>query len=534
MPLLSPVQPNPVRQQRHLTVHTALTVPPVRVMQSTREYLVCPCIMVVEGVLNGGLVSGVAIAACHWDGVPIVLGHPLDADGSPVSANDPAILATQGLGHVYRTHCRAFQQGTHTLTRAHAELWLDIAQVEGLGNEGTQVLQQLESQTPLEVSTAFFCETERTVGTFYGVPYTEVHHNLHADHLALLPQGIGACSWQDGCGAPRLNNQAACEAGCACTTCTERSAMELPSPTTWQTFLSAMQKLFAQSSPPEGPKPEPEREPPSAPELSVNRTEHDIRQALYSALALEMGTDYTTMFIESIDTSNQSFTYSQGERLLMRSWEMVGDVLTLVEDAQDVQRDTRYIPVTQQQQEVPTMTTSPVAIKARVNALIANERTRWTEPDRHMLEAQDEAFLIRLEQQPLDVPPPLNRQPETVHEAIATMPQHLQEPMQAMAQEYESRKTAAIAVLVANKTCPFSQDELQTMTAQRLEQLVMMAGEEVPLRPGQQVVKEVRVRDFSGRGLPHVRLGEDELPPPTPDTFAKVVELQKARGILPS
>lgn len=163
-------------------------------------------------------------------------------------------------------------------------------------------------------------------------------------------------------------------------------------------------------------------------------------------------------------------------------------------------------------------------IKRRVDALIANARSKWTEDDRHMLEGQDEAFLIRLEQQPLDAP---TRPVETVQEAIATLPPHLHEPMAAMAQEYEQRKSAAMAILTANKQNPFSQEELQAMTAQRLEQLVAMSGVQVP-------VKQAGT-SYAGQGLPYVRqVPEEEMPPAPPDTFALVVERQRKLGLLPT
>ena len=165
-------------------------------------------------------------------------------------------------------------------------------------------------------------------------------------------------------------------------------------------------------------------------------------------------------------------------------------------------------------------------IKHRVDALITNERTRWTEQDRHLLESQDEAFLIRLEQQPLA--PIKTGPPTTIQEAIATLPGNLQEPMQAMADEYDQRKTAAIQVLVATKRCPFAEDELMAMTAQRVEDLVVMAGAAVPLRPGVQAVK-----DYSGRGGPARReVPDEEQVPLPPKTFALVVEHQRKLGLI--
>jgi hypothetical protein len=496
---------------RPIFISTALTVTPQRLTLNNREYLVAPAVLVVAGVLNGGLLPETELRPEDWNAVPIVINHPLD-NGEPISARTPDVLAQHGVGHLYRTRLGTARRRRQTVRSLQAELWIDTALVSALGGEALQAMQMIETQQPLEVSTAFFSDDESVRGVFEGAAYERIYHNIRPDHLALLPNMVGACNWADGCGAPRLNRQA-----CACQI-QETQTMEVAP--FWQRFLS-MLRLTPQAS--------------GELLLTVHQTDQDIRESLYGCLAREMGTDITPIFIDAIDVEAMSFTYRQGERLRRRRWMMEDGVLALSPDVEDVQRATTYtpVPVTQAQEE-KSMSIAEV-ITRRVNALIANERTRWTEADRHMLEAQDEAFLIRLEQQPQAAPAVVARQPETMSEAIATLPQHLQEPLQAMADEYEQRKASAIKVLVTNAKNPFAEQELQAMTAQRLEQLVAMAGEEVPLRPGQQVVKEIRVQDYRGRGLPHMRpVPEDELPPEPPKTFALAVEKQRAMGKLAS
>lgn len=491
---------------RRLTTHTALTVQPQRLVHNGCEYLTAPVVMIVEGVLNGGYVPGAEIAACAWNGVPLVCNHPVE-NGVPVSANDPTILATYGIGRIFRTTIT--EQGPHNLVRAQAELWLDIAQAQAIGGEAIQALDMIESQTPLEVSTGFYCDTTQERGSFHGTPYHEIHRNLRADHLALLPNQVGACSWADGCGAPRLNLKT-CGASCQCGGACQRSPME---PQTFQQRLQrlmAMLRLTRQASGEET--------------LIVAQTDQDTREAIYGALAREMGADYTPIFIDSLDMEALSFTYRQGERLRRRQWQMDDGVLTLSPDVEDVQRSTTYTPVPmaahspQATEETPPMATLAVitsAIQARANALIHNAQTGWTETDRPMLEGMSEAALIRLEAQPVRTPAVAARQPETVDEAIAQLPAHLQDSMRSMARAYEARKTAAIATLTANQACPFAAEELQTMTAERLEALVAMSS---------------AATSYAGNGLPYQRAEpEDNTPPPAPDTFALAVARQQER-----
>lgn len=167
-------------------------------------------------------------------------------------------------------------------------------------------------------------------------------------------------------------------------------------------------------------------------------------------------------------------------------------------------------------------------IKALVNALITNERHGWSERDRTRLESFDEATLLRLEQLPQGTP---TRQPATVEEAIATMPTHLREPLEAMSQEYQSRKDQAITVLKANKDCAFSDDELSTMTAQKLEKLVLMSGQELPGR----YMSPTQLQNYNGRRMPQVRVLEDERDgvPEPPDTLTLVIQRQRELGLRP-
>ena len=85
-------------------------------------------------------------------------------------------------------------------------------------------------------------------------------------------------------------------------------------PNRWQAFLAMLRQFVSQEEQAEVPVVLPA----PAPDLSVNQTDADVREALYGALAREMGTDYTPVFIDSIDSAMQAFVYRQGERLLQR------------------------------------------------------------------------------------------------------------------------------------------------------------------------------------------------------------------------
>ena len=432
---------------KRLTVQVALTVPPVRVVVNERAYVTAPAVLLVAGVLNHGLVASEELKAEAWNHVPVVVGHPMDAEGLPISAREPSILAHYGVGSVYRARLQPGQRQGHPVTALAAELWIDVQQAETLGGEALQAMQMIESQTPMDVSTAFYSTAEQTRGSFYGVSYQEIHHDLIPDHLALLPNAIGACNWaDDGCGVPRLHHQCSCH---------EETTMDHTPARGWRGFVQTL-KTFVHGA---------------EAALITEQTDIDLRTALYGAFAREMGQDVTPIFILDVDQATQTFRYRRGERLLQRTWITdASGLLTLGPEEQDVQPDTTYHVVTQaqhpHQQEDSPMATE--AVQTRVTALITNTATPWQEADRPQLEAMSEAQLARLEPDPA---------------ALAAVAAH------------DTRKAAVIAALTAHTWCRLSESTLKSMTLQELEDLTAMG--------------EQHDASYAGQGFPAVRTQAD-------------------------
>lgn len=164
-----------------------------------REYAVAPVVALVAGVVNGELAPGEEIGRFveAWNGRPVPVGHP-KRNGVFVSANSP-----QGIEEALGWFFGAQMDGE----KLKGELWLDVAKAQALGGEALDVFTRLEAGDHVEVSTAYFNELEVTDGMFNGKSYKGVQRNLRPDHVALLPNEVGACSWTDGCGAPRVNVQ---------------------------------------------------------------------------------------------------------------------------------------------------------------------------------------------------------------------------------------------------------------------------------------------------------------------------------------
>ena len=164
-----------------------------------REYVVAPVVALVPGVLNGFLnpAEEVAKYVDAWNDAPVPIGHPR-RDGVNVSARSLDVLAHDVIGR--------FQNVSFDEDRLKGELWLDVAKARQLGTEALAVLAALEAGEQMEVSTAYFADQELVSGEWNGKPYEGINRNIRPDHLALLPGAKGACSWQDGCGAPRVHS----------------------------------------------------------------------------------------------------------------------------------------------------------------------------------------------------------------------------------------------------------------------------------------------------------------------------------------
>jgi hypothetical protein len=160
-----------------------------------REHLVAPVSLIVPGVLHGSQGAGyypqeeLAKNPEAWNYVPVVIYHP-QSNGVHLSARDPDVLNSQGVGVLLRTKANGKLVG---------EAWFDIERTR-LVDE--RVLNDLEAGKKIELSTGLFLDKEPAGegATFNGTPYDWIARNFRPDHLAILPDQVGACSIAQGCG----------------------------------------------------------------------------------------------------------------------------------------------------------------------------------------------------------------------------------------------------------------------------------------------------------------------------------------------
>jgi hypothetical protein len=162
-----------------------------------REYLVAPLTLIVPGVLNGSQgplyypADEVERDFMAWNEMPIVVYHPQSTDGTHVSAQSPGVLDKQGIGYVRKPAYNG---------KLTAEGWFDAERTRTVDQ---RVYDALLRNEPQELSTGLYTDNEPAENGATapdGRPYTHVARNYRPDHLAILPDQIGACSLRDGCG----------------------------------------------------------------------------------------------------------------------------------------------------------------------------------------------------------------------------------------------------------------------------------------------------------------------------------------------
>jgi DNA-binding Xre family transcriptional regulator len=169
------------------------------VQENGTEYLVAPVVAIKEGVLNGEFVPASAIAqsAPNWEGIPLTVGHPQRNGNFVGVSTNPEVLEEETIG--------VFKNVDVKEDSLVGELWIDVEKIQQT-SEGKKALGILETGGNLEVSTGYFAESVPISGFFNGNEYGAKQRNITPDHLALLPSEVGACNWEDGCGAPRVND----------------------------------------------------------------------------------------------------------------------------------------------------------------------------------------------------------------------------------------------------------------------------------------------------------------------------------------
>lgn len=151
-------------------------------------------VMICEGVLNGSQgplfypSDEIARSVPHWNARAVVVYHPSMAQ-SGGSAGHPDVFTSQRVGSVFNARMDR--------NRLLAEAWIDEQRAFAVDQ---RVIHAILQGKTMELSTGLFSDYDDVPGTWNGKRYIATARNYRPDHLALLPDQVGACSIADGAG----------------------------------------------------------------------------------------------------------------------------------------------------------------------------------------------------------------------------------------------------------------------------------------------------------------------------------------------
>lgn len=162
-----------------------------------RQFAIAPITILEPKVLEGSKGAlyyppeEIAKNPDDWNGKPLTVRHP-KRNGANVSAFAPDIFVNQEIGRFYNSKIN--KDGSNS-----GEGWFDVEMTKKLHSE---LWNRLEKGEKIEVSTGLYTDNEEAPANSQhdGKVYTHIAKNYRANHIAILPDEIGACSIKDGCG----------------------------------------------------------------------------------------------------------------------------------------------------------------------------------------------------------------------------------------------------------------------------------------------------------------------------------------------
>ncbi len=475
-----------------------------------KNYLVAPAIMIVEGVLNGSLgplfypAEELKKSVPLWNMKPAVLYHP-QKNGAGISACSPEVLNTRGLGMMMNTRMDGNQLKT--------EVWLDMDQVKKVDE---RVLEAVENKKVMELSTGLMTDNEMVEGEWDGTHYDAIARNYRPDHLAILPDQVGACSVEDGAGFLRLN-----KAGDALTLLL--NDME-DNEKEWikqnqESLIHSVSSLVRDV-------------------LENEMSDEDRRQLLQSLLRDKFPDEDFGPWIEDIFSDSDFFIYERDGKLYQQEFTETDDILKLVGIPVAVVKKISFEPILNKKGKIMAKNTK----KKIVDALIKNESTQWTEDNREWLMTQEEDILDNMnpianeddaklvanakvivekakvaeeklaenkkkEEENVQVN---NAEPETVESFLKKAPPEIRSMLQNGLDSHKADKKRLINVITANDRCNFSEEQLEKKDLNELRQLAALATTTDNQR------EELAVVNYGGQGETHnTEIEEEPLLMPT-------------------
>jgi hypothetical protein len=398
-----------------------------------KAHIVVPVVMMVEGVHHGS--DGPLLHSMNelgkypdsWNGIPVVIYHPMK-DDQPVSANSPDIIDTRMVGRVYNTNVDD--------KKLKAEVWLDEDKLNSISPD---TLEAVNNSKTMEVSIGVFTDKDDTVGVYEGEEYKGIACNHRPDHLAILPDMIGACSCEDGCGLG-VNDS-------------KDEVIETIQRLNKEGFAFTRIGNYG--------------------EVGYNEKMSAVYTAL-RGLDDEKKYHYLEEMYESYLVYNQSSP--DGTKMYKRDYKFESGKIEFNGDPVEVHKKVEYVNTNvKQKKEVKMAQECSPCIKKKVDDLIANSQGKYTEDDRGMLETLSEAILDK-------IATPVTIEKEKIVEKEVQVNALSDEDKSALAaykKQLKDRRDQMIAEIQTNAKDIWPVEKLNGMDDDTLERVLNSVGKKV-------------------------------------------------------
>ena len=475
-----------------------------------RDYLVVPMVMMTEGVHAGSggplyyPADELGKTPAVWNHKPIVIYHPT-RNGQGISACEPEVLNTRKVGLILNTKYRKGRGKTPG--KLTAEAWLEVSRLEAVDN---RVLAALEADEITELSTGLYTDNEPSQGDWRGEKYDAIARNYRPDHLAILPDQVGACSVADGAGLLRTN--AAQAAGI-------------------QTAVTAAVQAVLSN-------------------LTANSVSFGtIQSGLGQALRAKYGPVAPGMWDGWVEDVYEDFVVFQNKGKLWKLGYTAasdGKVELASVEPTEVRRVTEYRTVDgayvgNRQAAAPTPEVLSMDRTKLIDGLIANGG--WAADDREFLSGLSDARLALVGREPPAAPvgnakpaqpatpapaqaaaapvtnaapaaaPAQPAAPQTAEDYINNAPPGIREMLLDQQAAHAAKRAELTGQIVANKACPFTPEQLALKPTSELQQLANWAAASAPAQPGQ-VRQPVNYGGAAGGAIQNAAVTEEPLVAP--------------------
>lgn len=507
-----------------------------------RNYIVVPVVALVEGVIQGinseypelALASVFGSRLAGWNGRPVVMGHPQDSSGEYVSANSPGILQDWAFGQIFESRLDD--------KKLKVEAWIDVDAAEERGGDFSDTIDRLVANELVEVSVGTFLLLEERQGTFNGKDYKAIWVDITPDHLALLPKGtVGACSVEDGCGAPRVNRSVdimqktakkstvlASGRGCSCGggsgSCSCNSIQVPPPPVEGESVDAFSANELAKRV---------------SATFSVNALPADrfnsdvyraIRKKIGSAYPYSYCVGYTTDYAvyEQFDYQNDSYAYYKIGINVDSDLEV-----EFTSDPVEVKVVTSIIETKEPQMTTASGTNPTDNTDATATATVVGATATTTSGEPKATETPQNVENNSSGGNSNDAPSNNSTQnssgealnnnsakaPTTLKGYIESAPAEIREVLTESVRIHADTKARLITEILATNRSPFTEDELKSRTLDEVRKMHTLAG--VTVRGGEED-NVGGYSDYAGRGAPRNPASHEDNFAPTPPALFEV------------